>query len=434
MSSRGFGARAAFGVRGLRLYQDDIPATMPDGQGQTGSFSLLSAQSIEVLRGPFSALYGNASGGVISIFTEEGVEPSTWTATAGAGSYGSQTAGLKVNGASGSFGHVLALSRFQTDGYRRHSAAVRELANVKLSFSPWSDTRLTLSGSHQNQPESEDPLGLTRSQWERDPRQVDPAALQFATRKTIRQSQGGASLERRLSSQLSLKLLAYGGVRAVRQYLGFSGAAASSSGGVTDLERNYEGAGTRLTWSAPVARGSLSVNAGLDFDQQRERRRGFVNLNGALGGLRRDEDDRVANTDGYAQAEWNIASMVSLMAGARVSSVAFRSDDHYVTTLSPDTSGRRDFHHTSPVAGALWHLSEQLHLYASYGEGFETPTFAEFAYRPGGPGLNLALNAARSRASEVGLKALIASRHRVNVALFATNTEDEIVVSSASGG
>ena len=69
ISIRGFGARASFGVRGVKLYQDGIPFTMPDGQGQTGSFALDTAKRIEVLRGPFAALYGNASGGVIQLFT-----------------------------------------------------------------------------------------------------------------------------------------------------------------------------------------------------------------------------------------------------------------------------------------------------------------------------------------------------------------------------
>jgi len=231
VSSRGFGARASFGVRGVRLHQDDIPATMPDGQGQTGSFSLLSARAIEVLRGPFSSLYGNASGGVIAVFTEDGRLPPSLTANVGAGSYGARTAGLKANGVAGSLGYVVATSRFDTDGYRRHSAATRDLANVKLTLEPSADTSLTLLGSGQEQPESQDPLGLTRPQWEADPRQVDPAALQFDTRKTIRQTQGGAHLEHRLSRELALKVVGHAGARAVRQYLAFSGAGAASSGG-----------------------------------------------------------------------------------------------------------------------------------------------------------------------------------------------------------
>jgi len=130
ISSRGFGARAAFGVRGVRLYQDGIPVTMPDGQGQTGSFSLLSAERIEVLRGPFSTLYGNASGGVISVFTENGTPEPILTVSGGAGSYDMWTAGVKLRGTAGNVGYVAAGSEFQTDGYRDHSSARRGLFNL----------------------------------------------------------------------------------------------------------------------------------------------------------------------------------------------------------------------------------------------------------------------------------------------------------------
>ncbi len=173
---------------------------------------------------------------------------------------------------------------------------------------------------------------------------------------------------------------------------------------------------------------------GAETSRQRENRRGFVNENGALGDLRRDEDDRVRNTDGYVQVNWAVVPAVSVLAGVRVSSVSFRAADHYVTGANPDDSGERDFHHTNPVAGAVWRIGEGVSAYASHGEGFETPTFAELAYRPSGPGLNLALDASTSRANEVGVKAVIAGRHRVNIAAFATDTDDEIVVNSATGG
>ena len=166
ISSRGFGARAAFGVRGVRLYQDNIPATMPDGQGQTGSFSLLSAERIEVLRGPFSTLYGNASGGVVSLFTEQGTPEPVVTANASAGSYGTWVAGVKATGTMRDAGYVVAASRFSTDGYREHSAARRDLANAKLTFRAGESTRVTIVGAAQYQPETQDPLGLTRAQWE----------------------------------------------------------------------------------------------------------------------------------------------------------------------------------------------------------------------------------------------------------------------------
>src|SRR5262245_17717249 len=183
ISSRGFGARSTFGVRGIRLYQDGIPATMPDGQGQTGSFSLFSTKRIEVLRGPFSTLYGNASGGVIAVYAEDGTPAPQATVNAGAGSYGAWTAGAKLTGtgriAENDAGYVLAANRFEVDGYREHSWARRDLVNAKIAFDASPDTRIPLVGSTQYQPESQDPLGLTRAQWDANPRAADPAAFLF---------------------------------------------------------------------------------------------------------------------------------------------------------------------------------------------------------------------------------------------------------------
>jgi iron complex outermembrane receptor protein len=434
ISVRGFGARAAFGVRGVRLYQDGIPATMPDGQGQTGSFSLFSTDSIEVLRGPFSTLYGNASGGVISVFSEKGRDPPTLTGSLGVGSFGTWVAGAKASGVAHDVAYVAALSRFNTDGYREHSAAVRDLVNAKLDFDTDRETRWTVVGSNQVQIDSQDPLGLTRAQWEADPRQVDPVALQYDTRKNIRQTQGGVSVRHRVSDELGVELAGYGGTRTVRQYLAFSGAAPTSSGGVVDLDRDYSGLNARIVWSTWTPGGPLKLTVGGDAEQQRENRSGYVNNNGQLGALRRDEDDRVVNTDAYAQLEWMPDPAVSLTLGLRFSKVSFRVDDHYVTTVNPDDSGGRTYRNTSPVLGAVWHVAEWANLYANYGEGFETPTFAELAYRPVGPGVNLDLNAGTSRAMEAGAKFMVADRHRVNLALFAVNTDDEIVVNSATGG
>jgi iron complex outermembrane receptor protein len=430
VSSRGFGARATFGVRGLRLYQDGIPVTMPDGQGQTGSFSLLSAQRVEVLRGPFSTLYGNASGGVIAVFTEDPVAPAGLLANFGSGSYGARTFGGKASMAQGAVGGLLAATRFETDGYREHSAARRDVANGKLVIAVGDSTRVTVIANSQYQPETQDPLGLTRAQWEQDPRGVDPAALFFDTRKTIRQSQGGVSVSHAAGSPLAFEAAAYGGRRKIRQYLALSGVGETSSGGVTDLDRDFSGIGGRAVWTV----GSMKLTAGADTDRQHERRRGFVNQAGDLGDLRRDEDDDVRSVDGYAQLEYSPWPEWTFSGGVRSSVVRYDSVDHYITAQNPDDSGSRRFRDTSPVLGVVWRLSEALRLYASYGEGFETPTFAELAYRTGGTGLNLDLQPATSRAFEVGMKALPAPGHRATLAAFATRTQDEIVIDAATGG
>lgn len=434
VSSRGFGARASFGVRGIRLYQDGIPATMPDGQGQTGSFSLASARRIEVLRGPFSTLYGNASGGVISIFTEDGPPTPTAQAQVVGGSYGTWNAIAKFGGEERGFNFSAAANHFATNGYRDHSDASRDQFNAKFKFALDGDTRVTLIANTLYQPEAQDPLGLTRAQWQANPRQADAAATLFNTRKTVNQPQGGLSIERSIGADTTLRLITYAGQRAVRQYLALTGSGDTSSGGVTDLFSNFSGIDLRATTRFTLVGSPLTLTVGAAYDRQRQARKGFVNNNGALGDLRRDEDDSVRNQDVYAQAEWSPVDAVSLLAGARYSDVRFDSNDHYITATNPDDSGRVAFSHASPVGGLVWHAAEAVNVYANWGEGFETPTFIELAYRNVGTGLNFALQPAISRSTEIGVKAYVAGMHRLNLAAFNTNTSNEIIVDASTGG
>jgi iron complex outermembrane receptor protein len=433
VSIRGFGARANFGVRGVRLYQDGIPATMPDGQGQTGSFSLVSAKRIEVMRGPFSTLYGNASGGVIAVFTEDGPDPPQAQGQVVAGSYATSNSIVKAEGATPVANYVVAGNAFQTDGYREHSQAKRDLANVKLRVDIGESGKLTLIGNSLYQPEAQDPLGLTKAQWYADPRQADPAAVLFNTRKTVGQQQGGATFEQWLSSDTVFRATGYGGTRSVRQYLSLSGVAPTSSGGVTDLNNDFGGIDARVTTRTQLGGGPLLVTIGGTYDRQHQRRKGFVNNNGALGDLRRDEDDYVSDGDAYVQAEWFLAP-VSLLAGLRYSDVRFDSKDHYITPTNPDDSGSVGYSHPSPVVGIVWHAADDLNVYANWGVGFETPTFTELAYRPVGTGLNFALQPAVSQSAEIGIKAYVRNQQRVNVSAFSINTSDEIVIDTATGG
>ena len=433
VSSRGFGARASFGVRGVRLIADGIPATMPDGQGQAATFDLASADRIEVLRGPFASLYGNSSGGVVQVFTADGPPVPTVDLAAFAGSYGQRKGNLRLGGDTGTLNYVANVSRFETDGYREHSAAARDQWNSKLGLRV-GPGRLILVASGLRQDDTQDPLGLTRAQFEDDPRQADAAAIAFDTRKSIRQSQAGAAWEADLSARDSVALRVYGGDRQVEQFLAQPGDGALASGGVVDLDRRYGGAGAR--WSHRFIGGErpLTATAGVEHERMGERRRGFVNESGIAGALRRDEDNDVRSTDAYAQAEWEAIPRWVLSGGARRTSVRFETRDFFVSGANPDDSGAATYGRTNSVVGVLFKATPRVHAYANAGEGFETPTFAELAYRPGGgTGLNLALRPARSRHLEAGIKARPAGI-RLDAAVFRIETRDEIVVNSASGG
>jgi iron complex outermembrane receptor protein len=439
VSSRGFGARSTFGIRGLRLVADGIPASMPDGQGQAANFDLGTAERIEVLRGPFAVMHGNASGGVINVITQTGARDPGLGADLALGSYGMRRLALKWGGTAGGVDAIAGGSHFRTDGYRDHSAARRDQANAKLSVALDESSTLAVVANAFDSPETLDPLGLTRAQLEADPRQAGTNAIAFNTRKSVRQNQAGLTLTHRVSSSDTLALTTYTGHRDVRQYLAIplgTQAAATHSGGVVDLDRDYGGASLRLTNDAALAGRPLTLVFGGEVEQMSERRKGFLNLNGDLGALKRFEDDDVVATAFYAQAEWRFAQNWIALAGARANRVAFRSKDYYIVPGNPDDSGSRTYSRTTPALGLVYKLAPATSLYANAGRGFETPTFAELAHRnaAAGSGLNFDLAASRSTHAELGVKTVVGASTRVNAALFRVDTKDEIVVDQSSGG
>lgn len=444
LSIRGFGARSTFGVRGVRLYVDGIPATMPDGQGQLSHIDLASAGRMELLRGPFSALYGNSSGGVLQVFTEAGDGPPVVSPSLAAGSDGLVRPGLRVSGGTPPLGYVVSANRFSTGGWRDHSGAERNLANARLDFrrgegSDWTFVANTVKLR------ADDPLGLTRAQFDAAPRAADASALLFDTRKTVTQSQVGLVHEHRLPAGDRLRLMVYAGERETQQFQAIPvGPQASPThpGGVIGLERRYAGTDLRWTRKRENALASLEVVAGLSFDHMTERRRGWQNFSGPAlgvqGALRREEDNRVANLDPYLQAAWKWAPRWTLTAGVRHSTVRFASRDRYIAGANGDDSGDAHYSATLPVAGLMYALSPRTHVYAAAGRGFETPTFNELAYRSdGSAGLNFALRPSRSDNAEFGIKGRDddgAWRTSWSAALFHTRTRDEIVTRTNTGG
>ncbi len=442
ISSRGFGARSTFGVRGLRLYVDGIPATGPDGQGQVSHFDLASAARIEVLRGPFSALYGNSSGGVISMFTADGGPDTIGDIATTFGSDGVKRTGLKLGGQQGALQYNLSASRFETDGSREHSAATRTGFNGKVKYTLNADTRWTFVLNSVRMPDVQDPLGLTRAELQANPRQATPAAFSFNTRKSIAQTQGGVVLDHRFDGRNALQVTGYLGERATQQFQSIPVATqqpATHPGGVIDLARNYGGIDARWIHKARLLEQPLTLTAGLSSERLQEDRRGFRNFVGTTlgvqGALRREEANTVQSTDQYAQAEWAPALRWRVSAGLRHSRVRFDSDDKFIAAGNPDDSGSVSYSATSPVLGVVFHATDAVNLYASYGKGFETPTLNELAYRPSGAtGLNFDLRSATSRQWELGVKSQFGDDWALNAAYFRAHTSNEIAVLSNTGG
>ena len=448
ISSRGFGARSAFGVRGVRLIADGIPATMPDGQGQAATFNLDMAERIEVLRGPFSALYGNHSGGVVQLFTRDPKGPPAIETSFSAGSYGMRKLDVNAQGGTDGIGYLLDASRFDIDGFRDHGAARRDQAYAKLTMATSPTGRLVLTASGLRQDDTQDPLGVTWATYQRDPRagEIDTTdtaspqrtlAERYNTRKSIDHKQMGLTWEQRFGAN-RLQVTAYGGNRRVVQYQSFSRgfqAPPTHSGGVVDFDRDFLGVDVNWRDVRELGGGTLRTTFGIDAGRSTDSRQGFENFVGNVfgvrGNLRRDEEDKVSNLDPYVQAEWERGDWVAT-AGLRHSRMKFDVADRYLANGN-DSGGVR-YSHTTPLVGLLYKVSPTLNVYASAARGFETPTLNEVFYSGSGAGFNFNLQPATSTHLEAGVKAFVGSNMRVNAALFQVRTQDELVVDVSSGG
>ncbi|HBY6625285.1 TPA: TonB-dependent receptor [Klebsiella pneumoniae] len=448
LSIRGFGSRSTYGVRGLRIYVDGIPATMPDGQGQTSNIDIGSVDTIEVLRGPFSALYGNSSGGVINVTSQTGTQPPTVEASSYYGSFGTWHYGMKATGAVGDGSHAgdvdytVSTNRFTTHGYRDHSGACKNLANARLGVRINDVSKLTLLLNSVDI-KANDAGGLTADEWRDNPRQ-SPRGDQYNTRKNTRQTQAGLRYERQLSAQDDLSVMMYAGERETTQFQSIPRAPQlkpSHAGGVIDLTRHYQGIDTRLTHRGELLV-PVTLTAGLDYENMSERRKGyenFVMVNGApqygeQGALRRNERNLMWNVDPYLQTQWQLTDKLSLDAGVRYSSVWFDSNDYYITPGNGDDSGDASYHKWLPAGSLKYALTDAWNVYLSAGRGFETPTINELSYRSDNQsGLNFGLKPSTNDTVEIGSKTRIGNG-LFTAALFQTNTDNEIVVDSSSGG
>lgn len=444
LSMRGFGARSTFGVRGIRLYVDGIPATMPDGQGQTSNIDLSSLSHLEILTGPFSSLYGNSSGGAILATTKEGVGKDSIEMSYASGSHNKNRAGLILQDGSDhqyAPSYIISSSYFDTDGFRDHSGANKILNNAKLTWNLDDGSKINWITNYVKI-NADDPQGLNRQQWQNNPRQVNDTNNTYNVRKNIDQTQTGITWSKPINDQHELYGMAYFGNRQVTQYQSIPRSAQlnpNHAGGVIDFERNYYGADFRWTGKELLSNTRFSI--GVAVDKMDEDRKGFENFNlvagepsyGVKGTLRRDEDNSLWSIDPYLQASWQFLPTWRLDTGVRYSNVHYKSKDHYLS--NGNDSDKTEYDKILPSAALSWQILPELLAYVSYAKGFETPTFTEMAYQADSSklGFNFDLKPSTSDNYELGLK----SQNQLGdftVAVFQSKTQNDIVSAGSSNG
>ncbi|MEX2474492.1 TonB-dependent receptor family protein [Marinobacter sp.] len=421
LSTRGFGARAPFGIRGIRLQVDGIPYTLPDGQSQIDAVDLDSAQRIEVIRGPSSVQYGNAAGGVIDVTTARGDElPPGARVRLDGGSKDYRKAAVQANGSAGDTNAIATLSWLNVTGHREQSAAEKGLFNGRLTHELEPGRRLTATLNALHNPESEDPGGLTRAQAEEDPNQATFLAKRLDAGQSVDQQTLGLQYEEAAAVPGQLTLNTFFSRRDFAQQLPFPGASRVA------YDRQFYGISSGYQQDARLAGLPLVWVIGADVHRQSDQRRRYqVSFDGEVNGQTQDETQNATNAALFAQGDLALTEKLNLSLGTRIDRLRLSIDDHRLE--DGDDSGSRTFREVSGVAGLSYRLAPRHQIYGTLGTAFESPTFTEFANPDGSGGFNPDIEPQQALNREVGLRGAIGSGVSYELALFSIRVDDEIL-------
>ena len=416
---RGFGARGNFGIRGVKILVDDIPSTLPDGQGQLDSIDLGSTGQVDVIRGAASSLYGNASGGVINIRTEAGPEIPFVEGRVSLGDFDYAKTQLKAGGDTGRWNYLLSASNLELDGFRDHSRVENRTFNSRLTYAIDEQSELTTVINFFDSPQSDDPGGITAEQAAADPTQARDLNVQFNAGEEIDQQKIGFVYRRQLADNHQIIARNYYLWRDFANLLPFT------SGGAVVFDRFFYGGGLQYVYTGDVIGHANRLAIGFDVDFQEDDRERFDNNNGVIGTQVFDQQEDVTSYGIFVQNEFALTDAVELTVGGRLDRVEFDVADRFLA--DGDDSGSRDIDEFSPMAGLLWRVSDEHNLYANISTAFETPTTTEFA-NPAGGGFNPDLDPQTATNYEVGAKGQLRDGLiRYELALFLIEVEDELV-------
>ena len=431
LAIRGFGARSAFGIRGVRVLRDGIPLTAADGQTAVDFLDLESLGAAEVFRGSAGALYGNSSGGVVDFRTAPPPEAGGRARVTGWLADGISRASLAGGRRLGDVGLQGTITRNAGDGPRDYSAFESTSA---LGDARWqmAGTRLQFQASWYDSPEAENPGALTEAEMERDPTLPDSNNIVKKAGKVVQQTMFSLHGTRDIGS---FSLIASGQV-------GFRELENPQSFAIIDLDRQTSGASLRGQWAGRTD-GKLRLTIGADMLNQRDDRQNYTNCAGLTGtqrpaatcptaddrgSLTVNQEERVAGLGAYLRGELAVTSRLSMTATVRNDRTRYEVTDRRATDPALAEPPPRTLSAVSPMFGVNWRVNPLSSAYASVSTSFETPTTTELANRPEGVGgLNSDLKPQRGISYEVGYKAARSNGLSYDVALFTIITEDELI-------
>jgi iron complex outermembrane recepter protein len=420
LSIRGFGSRAAFGIRGIKILIDGIPETTPDGQTQLDNLNISVIDHAEILRGPVSSLYGNASGGVIQFSTMQPPEEFMIEGRLSAGSYGFQGLQIKAGQKHERFGYLVSAAANRISGYRDHSTMKNFLFNGILNYqiNPKSDAALRMS--IENSPEAFDAGSLTKDQVEESRTQAYEGNVVFNAGEKVSQVRIGLTYQNEFSQTHKLQSVFYYNRRVFSNRLPFE------DGGMVDLNRNYTGMTVSYYFTSQLWQMDSKLVTGIDLSTQKDDRKRFNNRQGAKGNLVFDQDEKFSNLGIYLQHDLQMSSNWLINYGIRHDAVNISANDKF--RLDADNSGERIFRGWNVMLGSVFNWYGKNNIYGNISSGFETPALIELSSNPDGSGgFNSNLNPQNALNLELGLRGIIIDRFRYELAVFAIGVRDEII-------
>jgi iron complex outermembrane receptor protein len=376
VSIRGFGARAPFGVRGVKMFQDGIPMSLADGQGQTSQFALTSADRIEVLKGPISSLYGNASGGVLQVFTRNpGDKPELIIADT-IGSYGLNHKNVQYSEKRGDISFVVDSSNFKSDGFREYSSVEREHLNAKFVIET-ERGKVGILANYLDNKFAQEPGSRTLLEYQTNPYGAIGDNKNRGYGKSFTQGIYGLTFDGKLDNENSYSYRVYAGDRKLN----------NPGGTLFVIDRKIMGGAANISTKTNVGSVPVKIMTGLEYDQMKDYRLGYSwdDVSTWSSSFSRRENNLASSYGGFLQSEWLLNDQYTALLGLRYTNVKLEVEDFYPVNLNatppnPNSSGAKKFEGISPVAGLTYHLNQNSNIYFQIGRGFETPTINEVLY------------------------------------------------------
>jgi len=419
ISMRGFGARAAFGIRGIKILVDGIPQSTPDGQGQVDNIDLGVVENLEVIRGPASGLYGNASGGVISLSTESPPQQPYAEAGATVGSFGLQRYQIKGGLSGKRLGGIVQGSYTRLDGFRPQNRMRSRSLNTRLRYKLSGSSKLQFLFGLVDSPLAEDPGSLNRELLSEDRKAAWPANLNFDAGESVQQGRTALLWNHQWDDRHQLQ------ARLFYQWRDFNNRLPFEAGGIVRLQRNFIGAGVKYGYQGTLASLPYRLRLGVDAERQADYRQRFNNRQGTMGIRSLAQDEIFENIGLFAIQEWEPHSRILLLLALRLDLLALEAEDRFL--LDGDDSGRRTYHQFNPSIGLHYQLWRQSYLYTNYTRSFETPALSELTANPAGGGFNQRLSPQRASNLELGWKSIIGQQWKAQLAAYYIWLEDELV-------